>query len=359
MCSSLTKPLLFVVQSFLVGAWLLPQHDASTVPVLQVQLVPPAPIIDEPCFRHQPDLETTLKPFLDKQVSSTWSTLDTDYLKDGHRTPAFSGHEGAAGMCSSLIKPLLFVVQVSEIPSLYCKRSSNVCLLLFPCPSVFCEIIYECVLVSKQLLLCGDVKTNPGPNSEVLAAITNLSTKLESRHADVLQQFADLKKNQEKLTRTVSELATWMDALESVVDTLDRGPSAADITNIVSAAVQSKKCGIEVKDSRMDKLEDRSRRDNLIFYGIADNETKTWEQSEAHVCNLAPQLEMQSSELSGSISRAHRLGVFSATKMRPIIVKFSSSKARDRILSRKAKLKSSGVPVGRTFAEPLDSRVRS
>ncbi|KAL3219430.1 hypothetical protein MRX96_030444 [Rhipicephalus microplus] len=111
MCSSLTKPLLFVVQSFLVGAWLLPQHDASTVPVLQVQLVPLAPIIDEPCFRHQPDLETTFKPFLDKQASSTWSTLDTDYLKDGHRTPAFSGHEGAAGMCSSLTKPLLFVVQ--------------------------------------------------------------------------------------------------------------------------------------------------------------------------------------------------------------------------------------------------------
>ncbi|KAH8020114.1 hypothetical protein HPB51_024796 [Rhipicephalus microplus] len=97
--------------SFLVGAWLLPQHDASTVPVLQVQLVPPAPIIDELCFRHQPDLETTFKPFLDKQASSTWSTLGTDYLKDGHRTPAFSGHEGAAGMCSSLTKPLLFVVQ--------------------------------------------------------------------------------------------------------------------------------------------------------------------------------------------------------------------------------------------------------
>ncbi|KAL3173275.1 hypothetical protein MRX96_012402 [Rhipicephalus microplus] len=117
MCSSLTKPLLFVVQSFLVGAWLLPQHDASTVPVLQVQLVPPAPIIDEPCFRHQPDLETTFKPFLDKQASSTWSTLDTDYLKDGHRTPSFSGHEGAAGMCSSLTKPLLFVVQQSTCTS--------------------------------------------------------------------------------------------------------------------------------------------------------------------------------------------------------------------------------------------------
>ncbi|KAL3198214.1 hypothetical protein MRX96_044489 [Rhipicephalus microplus] len=79
--------------------------------VLQVQLVPPAPIIDEPCFRHQLDLGTTFKPFLDKQASSTWSTLDTDYLKDGHRTPAFSGHEGAADMCSSLTKPLLFVVQ--------------------------------------------------------------------------------------------------------------------------------------------------------------------------------------------------------------------------------------------------------
>ncbi|KAH8010175.1 hypothetical protein HPB51_025610 [Rhipicephalus microplus] len=126
----LNNPFLCTLQSFLVGAWLLPQHDASTVPVLQVQLVPPAPIIDEPCFRHQPDLETTFKPFLNKQASSTWSTLDTDYLKDGHRTPAFSGHEGAAGMCSSLTKPLLFVVQthvtlVIVIVIWICSQSVN------------------------------------------------------------------------------------------------------------------------------------------------------------------------------------------------------------------------------------------
>lgn len=87
----------------------------------------------------------------------------------------------------------------------------------------------------------------------------------------------------------------------------------------------------------------------MVFLQCVLQTILTWEQSEAHVCNLASQLEMQSSDFSGSISRTHRLGVFSATKIRPIIVKFSSSKVRDRILSRKAKLKSSGVSVGEDF----------
>lgn len=128
---------------------------------------------------------------------------------------------------------VLLLVQVGEPPSLYSKRSSNLCLLLFPCPSVLCETIADCAHVCKQLLLCGDVELDPGPprldpdldssgaDVGVLAASAAMSAKLDGRHSEVRNAFAELKKNQEMLTRTVSDLSTRLAALESVIESLE------------------------------------------------------------------------------------------------------------------------------------------
>ncbi|XP_070389507.1 uncharacterized protein [Dermacentor albipictus] len=132
------------------------------------------------------------------------------YLKDWHGLVAFSGHGGAAKMRSPL-NVSLFYVQVSGSPSLHCKRSNNVFLLLLPCPSVLYTIFCGYAHVSQLLLLCGDVEMNPGPDdvtSPVLAATAALSDLAESRHEDVMRSFSELKATQEALTHKVSDLST-------------------------------------------------------------------------------------------------------------------------------------------------------
>lgn len=102
--------------------------------------------------------------------------------------------------------------------------------------------------------------------------------------------------------------------------------------------------------ARLDDFEDRSRRENLIFYGVADSASETWSQSEVKI------REILSSFLSVSIpdegiSRAHRLGSYITNKCRPIIVKFSSNKFKDSILASKKNLRTSGVSISEDFCK--------
>lgn len=48
--------------------------------------------------------------------------------------------------------------------------------------------------------------------------------------------------------------------------------------------------------------------------------------------------------------RVHRIGTLSASKPRPIIMKFGSFKTRDKVLSARAKLKESGISVSEDFS---------
>ncbi|KAH6940907.1 hypothetical protein HPB50_010340 [Hyalomma asiaticum] len=67
--------------------------------------------------------------------------------------------------------------------------------------------------------------------------------------------------------------------------------------------------------SRLDDFEDRSRRENLIFFGIPDAAAETWSQSEDKVREIVSTLGVQLP--TDGISRAHRLGSYANKKCRP------------------------------------------
>lgn len=99
--------------------------------------------------------------------------------------------------------------------------------------------------------------------------------------------------------------------------------------------------------SRLDELEDRSRRNNLIFYGMPDTK-ETWEETETKiVTELTSVLDGFS---PNEIERAHRLGSFSNGKVRPIIVKFSNFKTKDKFLGLRKELKEKDLTVGEDFS---------
>lgn len=101
--------------------------------------------------------------------------------------------------------------------------------------------------------------------------------------------------------------------------------------------------------SRLNDFEDRSRRENLIFYGIADAAAKTWSQSEAKVRLIISNLDVQLPP--DGISRAHRLGSYATKKCRPVIVKFSTFKIKESIMTNKAKLKGTSVSLSEDFCK--------
>nr|XP_037275470.1 uncharacterized protein LOC119168169 [Rhipicephalus microplus] len=106
-------------------------------------------------------------------------------------------------------------------------------------------------------------------------------------------------------------------------------------------------------EARVDDAENRSRRNNLIFYGLPDpNPSEKFSNSEEILINhcrghlnftLDPKL----------IERAHRLGRHRHDHKRPIIVKFTFLKTKEEILSNGRKLNGTKYSIGEDFSESV------
>ncbi|XP_075533156.1 uncharacterized protein LOC142566194 [Dermacentor variabilis] len=102
-----------------------------------------------------------------------------------------------------------------------------------------------------------------------------------------------------------------------------------------------------------DELENRSRRNNLLFFGIDDeNKKETWDESERKVisvCSVKLAITVEPSK----IERAHRMGKHNNDKPRPIIVKFGLFKDKQCLLSAFSKLKGSRISLSEDYSQQV------
>ncbi|XP_040067473.3 uncharacterized protein LOC120840813 [Ixodes scapularis] len=291
---------------------------------------------------------------LARAVPSTATSTEAP-TKGPPRLQRASGHGSFAAM-----RWLMFFVlpQVSSRKPCHCFRSNYVCLVVLPCPGAFIESFRACIesFSALLLLLSGDVETNPGPMSkqqedEFLALVQTVA-KLQSSLA-LLQQEVNLltqkniesEKSASALEERVINLTTELDLLKQK-EIGNVTPTEPQLTTALNELSQLK--------TRCDDAEGRSRRNNLLFFGVTDTDRETWAQSEGLVTGL------RSSNLgvnieSSKIERAHRLGAFNPQKCRPIIVKFSSFKDKEGILSSAFKLKGTRVAISEDF--PISVRL--
>ena len=105
----------------------------------------------------------------------------------------------------------------------------------------------------------------------------------------------------------------------------------------------------EAATLRIDSLEDHSRRNNLRFEGLPENDQENWEQSENKVRKLLK--EKLGFEDSLQIERAHRIGKPQFGKVRPIVAKFLRFSDRSVILRNSNKLKGSNIYINEDLCE--------
>ncbi|XP_042148309.1 uncharacterized protein LOC121837048 [Ixodes scapularis] len=288
--------------------------------------------------------------FIENLVHTTSSagTSTAAAIKELPLRQRASGHGGSAA-----IKLLMFFVlpQVSKQKPCHCFKSDNVCLVMLPC----CEACIESFRVL-LLLLSGDVERNPGPitklQEEQLLSLQETVDKLRNSHAILQQEVNLLKEKQKQSEQTVSTLEERLNKLASELDALKQKDtsSAATTEPQLTAALNE----LSQLKTRCDDAEGRSRRCNLLFFGITDADKKTWAQSECLVTSLCSE-KLNVQVESSRIERAHRLGAFDPQKCRPIIVKFSSFKDKDSVLSSVHKLKGTRVAISEDF--PISVRL--
>lgn len=235
-------------------------------------------------------------------------------------------------------------MQVSNKCSLFAKRTSNRCTLLFPCPHALCTAYDEYVHVLSKLLCCGDIESNPGPDEWQKEVLTMLR-ELKAETGRLAQGQVDISANVATAQKSFEEKFVAMNTrilkIEAQCDKID---DVKERLNLAEEAVKTFEQTSTVMSSRLDDIEDRARRDNLIFHGIPDAK-ESWIQTEEKIVSLLTQ-HVDPNITDDVIERAHRLGgSYQENRCRPVIVKFSRFKLRQQVLFKRAKFKGINVSV--------------
>lgn len=122
-------------------------------------------------------------------------------------------------------------------------------------------------------------------------------------------------------------------------------------------AVRERQDKLEARVSRLERridyLENQSRRNNLVFHGIAEDRGETWEVTEAKLRQIL--LQRLGLKLGPKdIERAHRKG--NRWGRRPIVAKFVFFKDREAILRERRRMP--GVWVEEDFSERVQEERR-
>ncbi|XP_075740617.1 uncharacterized protein LOC119165510 isoform X1 [Rhipicephalus microplus] len=287
-----------------------------------------------------------LLPWIVEINPATLSPSTTSPAQPIKQQPPSSAHCGLRGCATKqAANPFLLIMQVGSSYPTSTKKSSNYCLVQLPSPQCCCLLVTECVnVVRASLLLSGDVGTNPGP--DILAELK----KLSQGQSAILSEMQGLKSQIATTNQTITDLGNRIADLENHCQNLLTLRAKVDAINTNTTELTHRVYDI---DGRLDVIENRSRRDNLIFYNLPDtNPKETYTQSEEIIIQHGLE-RLQLTIEPKDIERAHRLGRHTNNNKRPIIVKLSSFKTKESILSNGLKLKGTNFSIGEDFTHPV------
>ena len=116
----------------------------------------------------------------------------------------------------------------------------------------------------------------------------------------------------------------------------------------IETVIKSHEDRIRLIEYKSIDLEARSRRNNILFYGLS--ESRNEDCKNIVIDNLRNELNITIQE--SDISRAHRLGRYERTKKRPVIVAFQSYVLAESIIKQGYKLKDTDFSISRDY--PLE-----
>lgn len=110
--------------------------------------------------------------------------------------------------------------------------------------------------------------------------------------------------------------------------------------------------------SVIEKQDEQARRQNVMFFGVKEDDRETWDITEEKIRDLLEntvQIPNAKSKNELQIERAQRVGQRDRNRTRPVLVRFSQERQRSTVLEQaRQKLKDTDIRVG----EDLSKRVR-
>ena len=154
----------------------------------------------------------------------------------------------------------------------------------------------------------------------------------------------------ESQNKQISELSEKVGSLTSEINHLKDGydflsNETSEIKEKVNSDISNAKNRIEFLNLKTQDLEDRSRRNNLVFFGVPESDNPREENCDREICEILKNYNIidKNDAHAGLLERAHRLGKMKPDQIRPrpIIVCCGSFKDKEYILHNANKLKGS------------------
>lgn len=192
------------------------------------------------------------------------------------------------------------------------------------------------------LMCCGDIESNPGPGS-AQAQGSRVTRQGSVSTPDGNLGFADimreLKETRIQVNDKIDALGERMEAKYQVLE---------ENIDLLKQELSETKKERDNMRHKIDDLENRSRRNNIIFHGVSETEH---EDCELKLCDTINE-KLELSVDAGNFERVHRLGRPNRNG-RPLIALCSSYKIKMQILKAVKDTKPAGFFVNEDYSEPV------
>lgn len=107
---------------------------------------------------------------------------------------------------------------------------------------------------------------------KMMQDLNDRSLRAEQGQKSLINTVKEIKENQHVIEAKINAIGTRLSLVETKVSALE----------LANNEIRAKQCLAESTNfaNRLDDLEDRSRRNNLVIYGIPDVQSETWAESE-------------------------------------------------------------------------------
>lgn len=169
-----------------------------------------------------------------------------------------------------------------------------------------------------------------------------LQTLIDGQKA-IRNDLADVIKRLDETDKNIESLTDRMSQVEKEIKEVTKKTNAMASSNVNLGEIQET---MRVHQKKLVELEDRSRRSNLVVFGIKETKDETPETLRQKV--IKEIIEDKLGVCCSSVARIHRLG--KASSNRPVILYFQNYLEKQEVLRKSGKLKGSRIFLQNDFS---------
>ena len=198
--------------------------------------------------------------------------------------------------------------------------------------------------------------------SKLLLVQTEFRTKVDEMREGYGGKIEMMKEMMDKKDQLISNLSIKVGKLEADVEHLKKSQNfvtneTTEIKQKMDNTFSNNIKKLDELESKTQDLEDRSRRDNLVFFGIPECDEVTTENAEEVLISILKKQNFLAQtfnpETTAYFERVHRIGPRrkDAARPRPIIAKMTFYKDKEEILKNSSKFKNSPYNVAEHYSK--------